>query len=75
MTGTGLDLIVIPIVTTVSLALWLILVAYAAMRPNWDSGRSARRHAEAPVAARASAGDAPSSGPATRQDTRDARAA
>ena len=75
MTGTGIDLIVIPIVTTVSLAAWLILVAYAAMHPNRDSGRSAREHAGAPAAARAPAGDARSSGRAGQQDTRHARAA
>jgi hypothetical protein len=30
MTGTGIDLIIIPIVSIVSLAVWLLLVAHAA---------------------------------------------
>ena len=74
MTGTGVDLIVIPIVATISLAAWLILVAYAAMRPNWG-GRSARAHADAPVAAQVSAGEAPASERAAQPDIRHARAA
>ena len=51
MTGSGIDLVVIPIVTTVSLAVWLIAVAYAASHPQWRSRRSAHRHATAGQAA------------------------
>jgi hypothetical protein len=70
MTGTGIDLIIIQILTIVSLAVCLILAFYAVTHPNWDSGRSAGGHAEAPVAVRASAGDVPSGGGrAARPDT------
>jgi hypothetical protein len=75
MTGTGTDLIIIPIVTIISLAVWLILVAYAAAHPSWDRDRCARRHAQAPSAMRASAGDAPSGGRTARPETRHAPAA
>ena len=51
MTGSGIDYIVIPIVATISLAAWLIAVAYAASHPQWGGGRSARRHATAGQAA------------------------
>lgn len=40
MTGTGVDLVIIPIVTTIRLVAWLLLVAYAAAHPNWGSGRA-----------------------------------
>ena len=69
MTGTGIDLIIIPIVTVVSLAAWLILVAYAAAHPGWDRGRSARRSAEVPVAVRASTRHVPSGGRAVQAGT------
>jgi hypothetical protein len=75
MTGTGIDLIIIPVVTVVSLAVWLILVAHAAAHPNWDSGRSARGRAEGPVAVRTPAGDVPSDGRPAGPDTRHASAA
>jgi hypothetical protein len=75
MTGTGYDLIIIPIVTTISLAIWLILVAHAAAHPSWDRGRSARGHAEEPVATRLPAGDVPSIGRSAQPDTRHAPAA
>jgi hypothetical protein len=39
MDGSAADLIVIPIVVVISLAAWLILVAYAASHPEWR-GRS-----------------------------------
>jgi hypothetical protein len=35
MDGSSASLIVIPIVVTLSLAAWLILVAYAAGHPQW----------------------------------------
>ena len=41
MDGSTASLIVIPIVVTVALAAWLILVAYAASHPQWKHGRSA----------------------------------
>jgi hypothetical protein len=75
MDGTTYDLIIIPIVTTLSLAVCLLLVAHAAAHPSWDRGRTLRRHAEAPVAARAPAGAGPSSGRPARPDTRLAPAA
>lgn len=34
MTGTGIDLVLIPIVSIISLAAWLIMVAYAASHPR-----------------------------------------
>ena len=44
MTGSALAPIVIPIVVTISLAIWLIMVYYAAGHPQWGS-RPARGHA------------------------------
>jgi hypothetical protein len=75
MTGTGIDLIIIPVVTVVSLAVCLIMVAHAAAHPTWDSRRAARGAAEAPAAVPAPAGDVPSGGRAAAPDTRHASAA
>ena len=44
MTGSALAPIVIPIVVTISLAIWLIMVYHAASHPQWGS-RPGRRHA------------------------------
>jgi hypothetical protein len=44
MTGSALAPIVIPIVVTISLAIWLIMVYHAAGHPQWGS-RPARGHA------------------------------
>jgi hypothetical protein len=41
MDGSSASLIAIPIVVTLSLALWLILVAYAAAHPRWKHGAPA----------------------------------
>jgi hypothetical protein len=41
MDGSTASLIVIPIVTTLALAAWLLLVAYAAGRPQWKHGTAA----------------------------------
>ena len=41
MDGSTASLIVIPIVVTVALAAWLILVAYAASHPQWKHGTQA----------------------------------
>jgi hypothetical protein len=39
MTGTGIDLIVIPIVASLSLAAWLIMVYYADSHPQWRGNK------------------------------------
>ena len=44
MTGSALAPIVIPIVVTIGLAIWLIMVYHAAGHPQWGS-RPARGHA------------------------------
>jgi hypothetical protein len=41
MDGSTASLIAIPIVTTLALAAWLLLVAYAAARPQWKHGAAA----------------------------------
>ena len=41
MSGSAADIIAIPIVTTIALAVWLILVYYAAAHPRWKHGPSA----------------------------------
>jgi hypothetical protein len=41
MDGSSLDLIIIPIVTVISLAAWLIAVAYAAAHPQWKKDAAA----------------------------------
>jgi len=38
MDGSTASLIAIPIVTTLALAAWLLLVAYAATHPQWKHG-------------------------------------
>ena len=38
MDGSSLSLIIIPVVVVISLAAWLILVAYAASHPAWKHG-------------------------------------
>jgi hypothetical protein len=43
MDGSSASLIAIPIVVTLSLAVWLILVAYAAAHPQWKHGAPATR--------------------------------
>jgi hypothetical protein len=35
MDGTGIDLVVIPIVAVLSLAVWLAIVLYVAAHPHW----------------------------------------
>ena len=44
MDGSSASLIAIPIVVTVVLAAWLILVAYAAAHPQWKHGTQAAGH-------------------------------
>jgi hypothetical protein len=41
MDGSSLSLIIIPIVVVISLATWLILVAYAVRHPEWKHGPAA----------------------------------
>jgi hypothetical protein len=41
MDGSTASLIAIPIVTTLALAAWLLLVAYAAARPQWKHSTAA----------------------------------
>lgn len=41
MDGSTASLIAIPIVVTLALAAWLLLVAYAAARPEWKHGTAA----------------------------------
>jgi hypothetical protein len=41
MDGSAASLIAIPIVATLALAAWLLLVAYAAARPQWKHGTAA----------------------------------
>ena len=47
MDGSSIDLILIPVVVVISLAAWLIAVAYAASHPQWKHGPAAPR--DAPV--------------------------
>ena len=51
MDGSGLSLIVVPVVAVICLAVWLIMVFYADSHPQWDrapgrrnSGRAAPAH-------------------------------
>jgi hypothetical protein len=44
MDGSALAVIVIPIVTVISLAVWLITVLYAASHPDWARAPGRRRH-------------------------------
>ena len=39
MDGSSASLIIIPIVVTISLAIWLIAVYYADSHPQWKAGR------------------------------------
>jgi hypothetical protein len=41
MDGSTASLIAIPVVATLALAAWLLLVAYAAARPRWKHGTAA----------------------------------
>jgi hypothetical protein len=41
MDGSTASLIAIPIVVTLSLAVWLVAVAYAAAHPQWKHGTAA----------------------------------
>jgi hypothetical protein len=41
MDGSSLSLILIPIVVAISLAAWLVMVAYAARHPEWKHGPAA----------------------------------
>jgi prepilin-type processing-associated H-X9-DG protein len=41
MDGSAASLIAIPIVATLALAAWLLLVAYAVARPQWKHGTAA----------------------------------
>jgi hypothetical protein len=43
MDGSTASLIAVPIVVTLSLVAWLILVAYAAAHPQWKHGAPATR--------------------------------
>jgi hypothetical protein len=41
MDGSGLSLILIPVVVVISLAAWLIAAAYAGSHPGWKHGPAA----------------------------------
>jgi hypothetical protein len=43
MDGSTASLIAIPIVVTLALAAWLVLVAYAAAHPQWKHGTASAR--------------------------------
>ena len=45
MDGSSLSLIIIPVVTVISLAAWLIAVAYAAAHPEWKHGPASQHDA------------------------------
>jgi hypothetical protein len=49
MDGSGLSLIIVPIVAVISLAAWLIMVFYADSHPQWGRapGRGSSGHAAA----------------------------
>lgn len=51
MDGSSVSFIIIPIVTVLSLAVWLVMVAYADSHPRWGRGRSAGGHASSDQAA------------------------
>jgi len=50
MTGSSSAVILIPIVVTISLAAWLILVFYADSHPRWRNGSSPTQSNPAPAA-------------------------
>jgi hypothetical protein len=52
MTGSSLAPVIIPIVVSISLAAWLIMVYYAASHPEWKSAPASA--AASPVSAAAS---------------------
>ena len=56
MDGSSLSVIVIPIVVTISLALWLVIVFYAVGHPLWEPRRAARTRHAARVSPAAQAG-------------------
>jgi len=47
MDGSGIDLIIIPVITVICLAAWLIAVFYAASHPAWKHGPAAQQQAPA----------------------------
>ena len=47
MDGSSLSLIIIPIVVVISLAAWLVAVAYAAGHPDWKHGPASPHDAPA----------------------------
>ena len=47
MDGSSLSLILIPVVVMISLAAWLIAVAYAASHPQWKHGPASTQDAPA----------------------------
>ena len=55
MDGSSLSLILIPVVVSISLAAWLIMVYYAASHPRWREQSPARGHARPPAAGTAAA--------------------
>jgi hypothetical protein len=57
MDGSTASLIAIPIVVTLSLAAWLLLVAYAASHPQWKHG-PAMKHGPTVTSAREAPADA-----------------
>jgi hypothetical protein len=47
MDGSSLSLIIIPVVVVISLAAWLVAVAYAADHPDWKHGPASPHDAPA----------------------------
>ena len=47
MDGSSLSLIIIPVVVVISLAAWLIMVAYTASHPAWKHGPASTQDAPA----------------------------
>ena len=43
MDGSTLSIVLIPVVVVISLAAWLIMVAYAASHPTWKHGLGSRQ--------------------------------
>ena len=65
MDGSSLSLIVIPIVVSISLALWLVIVFYAVSHPLWGPRRAAGTKRVSP-ARRAGGAAASRTSPASR---------
>jgi hypothetical protein len=70
MDGSSLSLIMIPIVVSISLAAWLVVVYYADSHPRWGGRRAARGPSSSLVAATADDDPSPDARP-SRQTGRE----